>query len=461
MGRARTAAEELAALRNEVARLREVAEERDRTECSLRESEQRLAQLVEQCPIAVIEWDTDFRVVEWNAAAERIFGYSRDEMLGEHARRIIPKEARPLVDQIWADLLGQRGGTRSHNDNVTRDGRTITCEWYNGPRVDAGGAVVGVISLAQDVTDRIEAENERKRLERRMLETAKLESLGVLAGGIAHDFNNLLVGISGSWQRRFDGAFRSTSPIYGTAMSPLVEDGRVIAHVGGSGDGALAAFDLATGETIWTWRGDGPGYASPIVADVDGVRQVVTESERHVIGVDFETGSELWKIPLKTPYTQNAVTPVVAGDRLFYSGLDHGLHAVRLSRVSGGWGTEPIWSSRDVSLYMSSPVLADGVLFGLSHLRKGQLFALDVSTGNVVWKSAGRQADNAAILRAGDVWLVLTDAGELEVLERQGARFATLASYQVADTPTWAHPALSGDLILIKARSTLSAWRVR
>ena len=62
-----------------------------------------------------------------------------------------------------------------------------------------------------------------------------------------------------------------------------------------------------------------------------------------VIGVDFETGSELWKIPLKTPYSQNSVTPVIDGDRLYYSGLDEGLHAVRLTRASGSWGTEPIW----------------------------------------------------------------------------------------------------------------------
>ena len=79
---------------------------------------------------------------------------------------------------------------------------------------------------------------------------------GILSGHSAE-------GGSRAWQRRFDDAFESTSPTYGAAMSPLVEDGRVIAHVGGSGDGALGAFDLATGKTIWMWRGDGPGYAFP------------------------------------------------------------------------------------------------------------------------------------------------------------------------------------------------------
>jgi len=185
-------------LRAEVTRLRDAAAELDRTTQALRDSEQRLSQLVRQCPIAVIEWDADFRVIEWNAAAERIFGYTRDEMLGEHARRIIPEAVRPLVDHIWEDLTSQRGGTRSRNENVTASGESITCEWYNGPRVDDEGQVVGVISLAQDVTELARNEEERRLLELRMVEAAKLESLGILAGGVAHDFNNLLVGIVGA-----------------------------------------------------------------------------------------------------------------------------------------------------------------------------------------------------------------------------------------------------------------------
>jgi PAS domain S-box-containing protein len=185
-------------LRAEVAEIRRAAAELDATAQALRESRQRIRQLVHQCPIAVIEFDPDFCVVEWNAAAERIFGHSRDEMLGKHARILIPESVQPLVDRIWEDLLAQEGGARSRNENLTASGETIVCEWYNGPRLDDQGRVAGVISLAQDVTELVRVEAERRRLERRMVESAKLESLGVLAGGIAHDFNNLLVGIVGA-----------------------------------------------------------------------------------------------------------------------------------------------------------------------------------------------------------------------------------------------------------------------
>ncbi len=170
----------------------------DATAEALRQSEQRLSQFYQQCPFAVIEWDRDFRVSEWNAAAERTFGYRRDEIMGEHARVIVPRKLWPLIDQVWRDLIGHKGGGRSRNENIRADGSTILCEWYNGQRLDENGDVVAVISLADDVTAQVRAEEERRQLERRMLEAAKLESLGVLAGGIAHDFNNLLVGILGS-----------------------------------------------------------------------------------------------------------------------------------------------------------------------------------------------------------------------------------------------------------------------
>jgi two-component system cell cycle sensor histidine kinase/response regulator CckA len=172
--------------------------ERKRAEEEFRQSQQKLRIHFEHTPLAIVEWDLDFRVAAWNPSAERIFGYSRQEAVGQHARFIVPPQFREHVDKVWQALLRQQGGHRSTNDNVTKDGRTISCEWYNTPLVDDSGKVLGVASLVQDVTERV-------ALEDRLRQSQKMEAVGRLAGGVAHDFNNLLTVILGYSQILFDG----------------------------------------------------------------------------------------------------------------------------------------------------------------------------------------------------------------------------------------------------------------
>ena len=134
----------------------------------LRQSQQRLVSHFEQTPVAVIEWNTKFETVNWNPAAQRIFGYSKEEVLGRHAcETIIPPRAKSNIDKVWRDLIAHRGGLRSTNENVTKDGRVILCEWYNTPLVDAQNKVIGVASLADDITERKLAEVALKESEAR------------------------------------------------------------------------------------------------------------------------------------------------------------------------------------------------------------------------------------------------------------------------------------------------------
>ena len=101
----------------------------------------------------------NFQVTAWNPAAEKIFGYGAEEAIGQKAAAlVVPNAARTQVDQVMQDLLTQTGGARSIHENVTKDGRTIICEWYNTPLANEAGAIVGVASLALDITARKQAE---------------------------------------------------------------------------------------------------------------------------------------------------------------------------------------------------------------------------------------------------------------------------------------------------------------
>ncbi len=140
-------------------RLQQEVIERARAEQERRSYEERLALHVQQTPFGVIEWDMDFKVASWNPAAERIFGYSRDEALGRLATDlIVPQGLMENIDGIWTALKENKGGMRSTNENITKDGRTILCEWYNTPLVYASGRVVAVASLVHDITEKVRAE---------------------------------------------------------------------------------------------------------------------------------------------------------------------------------------------------------------------------------------------------------------------------------------------------------------
>ena len=262
------------------------------------------------------------------------------------------------------------------------------------------------------------------------------------------------------WRREFDSEYPKTSPLFGAAMSPIVERGLLIAHVGGHDSGALCAFDVETGRTVWGWTGDGPGYSSPVVAEFGGTRQVVTQSQKHIIGVSPVDGRLLWSLPFTTAYHQNSVTPVVSGDAVIVSGLDNGVSAFRVARTGNAWRPERVWENRDVSFYMSTPVLAGGTLYGMSHRNKGSFVAVDAQTGAALWATPGRAGDNAAALVAGETLFLLTTDGELIVSKASRAGFEQRRRYTVAASPTWAHPVVTRAGILVKDAETLALWRL-
>jgi outer membrane protein assembly factor BamB len=280
----------------------------------------------------------------------------------------------------------------------------------------------------------------------------RLYTLGM--GGIVTAFD----AASGKqlWQKPSSGPL----PLYGTSMSPLVERGLVIVHVGGHDKGALTAYDANTGDVKWSWSGDGPSYASPLAADVDGVRQIITLTQDNVIGVSAADGRLLWRRPYKTEYTQNIINPILVGNTLIIAGYQNPTMAIRLVRKGDQWTTENAWENAGVSLYMSNGVLVGDTLFGLSHRNRGEYFLLDIKSGKTVWTGMPRQAENAAIIRAGTIVFSLEDDAELMVGRVNAGKFQELKRYTVANSATWAQPVVSGNRLFIKDVSSLALWTI-
>ena len=261
-----------------------------------------------------------------------------------------------------------------------------------------------------------------------------------------------------AWRKEFSKQFKATSPFYGAAMSPIVDNGLLIAHVGGHDAGALMAFNAETGDLKWSWKGDGPGYASPIAVELNGLRQIVTQTQKFIVGISAASGELIWQIPFETEYSQNSVTPVAYKNTLIFSGIDKATMAIKVIKRDGKWTTEQVWQNPQVSMYMNSPVVNGDYLFGLSHKRKGQFFCLDARTGETLWTSEGREGENAAMLSAGEILFLLTNDAELIVAKNNAKRFEPLRKYKVAESPTWAHPAIVDNGILIKDATTLALW---
>ena len=161
----------------------EVINERKKVEESLRKSEQLLATHLQNTPIGALSWDLNFKIVDWNPAAEKIFGYSKKEAMDRHPTEIIlHDDMRELVDNIFQNLISEKGGTRSTNENRTKNGSRIICDWYNTTLKDADGKVIGVASLVHDITERkeiFEALKEQKEFSEKIVQTSKTIIVGL------------------------------------------------------------------------------------------------------------------------------------------------------------------------------------------------------------------------------------------------------------------------------------------
>lgn len=253
------------------------------------------------------------------------------------------------------------------------------------------------------------------------------------------------------WTRDFSKSIDTSKLFCGTAASPIAVDNRVVVQVGSDiHGGQILALNPATGATEWEWKGLGPGYASPVVIDLGGSRQLVTMTEGSIVGIDAKTGKELWSVAFPDEWHENITTPLWTGTHLVVSGTRAGTHAYSLAQSAGKWQATEAWKNADVAMYMSSPVFGDGLIYGHSSKRKGQFVAVDAKTGAVKWATEGREGEHASLLLTPQHVIFLTNSADLIVAKRGTPAFDVEKRYEVAEGATWAVPVLLGSNLLVR-----------
>ena len=254
-----------------------------------------------------------------------------------------------------------------------------------------------------------------------------------------------------------------TYPQFFAASSPIIVEGKCVAQIGTEGDGAIAAYDLANGDEKWK-QPSGPAYASPVLMTVDGVKQIVALTDKSVVGVGAADGKLLWQIPFegRGMGSYNSITPLVDGQTVYYAREGSGTTAIKVEKKDDGFAARQLWQKSDSASKYNTPVLKDGLIYGLSPGGRGatSLFCMKADTGDVAWTDPAKRGECGAVFDAGDVLIGLTSDSQLVVFKPGDKGYTELAKYKVADSPTWACPVLAGNRVIVKDKDSLTLWTI-
>jgi outer membrane protein assembly factor BamB len=255
--------------------------------------------------------------------------------------------------------------------------------------------------------------------------------------------------------------FKGAVPQFFTGMSPLISSGICYAHLGGPQTGQFVAFDLSTGAIKWKVEGESPAYGSPVLMTIDGSKQIVFQAQTKLVSFDLSDGKQLWEFatPVGTGRVQNATSPVVDQNKIYYTGLSNGVNAIEIKKEGDSFAVNKLWTNPDFSTGFSTPLLKDGFLYGLSN--RSRLFCINASTGQTAWTDETALQNFGSIVDAGSVIIALTSNSNFVVLKPDGQKYNQVALIKLAESSIYAHPILSGNRIYIKDNESLTLFTIK
>jgi len=248
--------------------------------------------------------------------------------------------------------------------------------------------------------------------------------------------------------------FKVRKGFFGAAGSPLVDDGRVIANIGGDGNNGIVAFNAGTGAVLWTATNHEASYSSAVSATFGGRKAAVFFTRQGLVALDPASGAvrfqKSWRS--RSQASVNAATPLVLGDLIFISATyDTGaaLLRVRDDALSEVWSGDEVMSN-----HYATSVVHDGILYGF-HGRQEfnpSFRAVDVNTGKVRWSEDRFRAGTVTL--AGDTLVILRETGELILAAASPQAFRPVARAQILPPTLRAHPALADGLLFVRNSDT-------
>jgi outer membrane protein assembly factor BamB len=245
---------------------------------------------------------------------------------------------------------------------------------------------------------------------------------------------------------------------WGMSASPLVVGETLIVLPGGRDGQSVAAYDRTTGRRVWSALDDQQAYASPMLATLDGVRQLLVVSATRLMGLVPEDGTLLWDYAFPTYNGINAAQPLVVGGNRVFLSASYGAGAAMLEVVkgAGGFAVREVWRNNRMKNRFSTSVLRDGVIYGLD---ESILAAVDAETGELEWK--GGRYGYGQILLAGDNLIVLTEDGDLALVRATPDRHEEITRFPVLEGKTWNVPALADGYLLVRNLAEMAAFDLR
>ena len=259
-----------------------------------------------------------------------------------------------------------------------------------------------------------------------------------------------------AWSRNAGTDTGAPMPGWGYTGSPLVVDDAVIV----STSGRLVSYDIATGGPRWTHTTGGGGFSSPHLVTIDGVAQILLLAGNGATSVAPADGTRLWQHVWDVGTA--IVQPGLAGEHDVLIGLGdamggQGMRRLAVGRGSGGWTVEERWTTRGLKPYFNDFVVHEGHAFGFDSTI---MACIDLSDGVRKWKGGRYGLGQMLLLPDQDVFLVLSEEGELALVSATPDKFTELARFKAIEGKTWNHPVLVGDVLLVRNGEEMAAFRL-